>query len=134
MRMNRQQVRAELRAFDKEIGRYKSGRMSVNERRVMDARILRLQAAGIIKKKKTFLQKIKSFFTGLFLLALLVGCSHGSVVEIPLDQDCVTDQVELYGDLCAEESSGYEYMSGKDAHFQGVVCAVDSIQICLGAK
>lgn len=35
-------------------------------------------------------------------------------------------QVDSYGDLCAESSSGYDDMNGSDAHFEGVKCASES--------
>lgn len=41
------------------------------------------------------------------------------------------DQVDLYGDLCAESSSGYEDMTGSEAHFEGVKCASETIRWCL---
>jgi len=46
-------------------------------------------------------------------------------------ETCINDQVELYGDLCAESSSGYEDMTGHDAHYEGVKCAVESIKACI---
>lgn len=73
---------------------------------------------------------------------LMAGCSliqakpeavvRESLVITPEElKECIDDQVDLYGDLCAESSSGYEEMSGSDAHFTGVECAVDSIKSCL---
>lgn len=44
---------------------------------------------------------------------------------------CIADQVYLYGDLCAESSTGYEDMNGSDAHFEGVQCAAESIYYCV---
>lgn len=60
--MNRQQMRAEIRAFDKEIRAFKSGRMTAHGRFIMDQRIKRLQAAGVIQKKKSLLDRCKDFF------------------------------------------------------------------------
>lgn len=45
---------------------------------------------------------------------------------------CLEQQTSEYSDLCAEESSGYEEMSPGDAHFHGVKCAVETINICMG--
>lgn len=45
---------------------------------------------------------------------------------------CIEQLTDLYGDLCAESSSGYERMSGRDAHYEGVVCAAEYMQICKG--
>lgn len=44
---------------------------------------------------------------------------------------CFRDAVELYGDLGAESSVGYEEMSGSDAHFEGIVWGMDYAQGCL---
>lgn len=75
---------------------------------------------------------MKYFF--FFLLFLyLTACSTKTKV-LHLDKGCVAAQVETYGDLCAESSSGYETMSGPDAHFEGVKCAVESINICIENK
>lgn len=41
------------------------------------------------------------------------------------------DQVKNYGDLCAESSSGYESMKPREAHYEGVKCAVETILLCL---
>lgn len=49
-------------------------------------------------------------------------------------RECIEDQLTTYGDLCAESSSGYEEMSGSDAHFDGVKCAAEGIKICLGSR
>lgn len=44
----------------------------------------------------------------------------------PLERGaCVEEMIELYGDICAEESTGYEDMSPEDAHFAGVKCAAE---------
>lgn len=45
-------------------------------------------------------------------------------------QECVTDQVKLYGDLCAESTTAYEAMDGTDAHFECVKCAAEAIRAC----
>lgn len=50
--------------------------------------------------------------------------------DLYLDQ-CVSAQVDLYGDLCAESSTGYEDMAGTEAHFEGARCAAESIQACV---
>jgi len=67
----------------------------------------------------------------ILLILFLVSCSH-----IPPSEDewkvCVQDQLDLYGDLCAESSSGYEDMNGDDAHYEGVRCAVEGIFYCTG--
>lgn len=44
---------------------------------------------------------------------------------------CVSDQALLYGDICAEETSGYEDKTGTEAHYLGVRCAVETIAMCL---
>lgn len=44
---------------------------------------------------------------------------------------CADDMVNLYGDLGAESSSGYEEMAGSDAHFEGVKWASDYIKGCV---
>lgn len=46
-------------------------------------------------------------------------------------EQCIQQQVELYSDLCAEESSGYEEMDGPDAHFAGVKCATQAALWCI---
>lgn len=51
---------------------------------------------------------------------------HSSEVE-----SCLSQQVKFYGDLCNEESSGFEEMTGLDAHYQGVKCAVESTRACV---
>lgn len=47
---------------------------------------------------------------------------------------CLIQQFTDYDDLCKEESSGYESMSPSEAHFRGVLCAVESTQLCVGWK
>lgn len=42
--------------------------------------------------------------------------------------DYAQDHIDLYGDLCAESSTGYEDMTGQDAHYEGVKCAAESIK------
>lgn len=54
----------------------------------------------------------------------LVGCTNPAV-------KCADDMVNLYGDLGAESSSGYEEMSGADAHFEGIKWASDFIKGCV---
>lgn len=67
----------------------------------------------------------------LALTFLLIGC-----VSQPRDllEDCVARQVELYGDICAESSTGYESMNGREAHFEGVKCATDAVLWCIDAN
>lgn len=68
----------------------------------------------------------------LLCAGLSVACGMASVVfNNRIVELCILEQVKNYGDLCAESSSGYEQMSGKSAHFDGVNCAVQSIQLCL---
>ena len=88
---------------------------------------------------------------GLLIIALsygLVTCAHREVKNPAAEAlklqstwhhnveilDCINDQLDLYGDLCAESSSGYEDMDPRDAHFEGVKCAAESIKICMGIK
>lgn len=69
----------------------------------------------------------------LALLLLLTSCAHAEPRPDKLAQ-CIEDQIEAYGDLCAESASGYEEMSGSEAHYEGVKCAVEGIKICLGVE
>jgi len=62
----------------------------------------------------------------ILLTIMLSGCSLN-----PKIAECIDQQVNLYGDLCAEESSGYEDMTPEAAHYQGVKCAVQSAKWCL---
>lgn len=66
-------------------------------------------------------------------LILLTGCASVPKQGRPtsVDLSCVTSQIEIYGDLCAESGTGYETMTGSEAHFEGVRCAVDAIKACL---
>lgn len=65
------------------------------------------------------------------LLLMLAGCSTtGRMEEI---RECISDQTELYGDICAESSSGYEDMTPIDAHYDGVECATETALMCLDA-
>lgn len=43
--------------------------------------------------------------------------------------ECINDQVDLYGDLCAES-----FGNGDQSNYEGVKCAVESIKICLGEE
>ena len=55
--------------------------------------------------------------------------------QTDLLEDCreqIVAQEKVYGDLCAEESTGYEDMPGSEAHYFGVKCAVDSIVMVCG--
>ena len=88
------------------------------------------------------------FVDAILILVFVAACAHRDVKQqnpameaLKLQStwrhqveilDCVNDQLDLYGDLCAESSSGYEDMDGTDAHFEGVKCAVESISICMG--
>ena len=72
------------------------------------------------------------------LIALITGFLVGHYTPVPVTsyklselEQCVQQQVDQYFDICAEESSGYENMSGSEAHFTGVQCAVESIKICM---
>lgn len=66
-------------------------------------------------------------------LALYIAFTLGWWAAEP-DHDaiasCLYEQVAIYGDLCAESSSGYEDMSGSEAHFEGVKCAAEASRIC----
>lgn len=42
-------------------------------------------------------------------------------------RNAAIDAVELYSDTCAESSSGYEDMSGSEAHYEGVKCASEMV-------
>lgn len=66
--------------------------------------------------------------TALLIMVLTTGCTSFSKTTV---QDCIDQQIALYGDLCAESSSGYEDMTGSDGHFDGVKCAVESISACV---
>ncbi len=65
------------------------------------------------------------------VLGILLACLPGCVSPNHVLDACVLPQVSLYGDICAEDSSGYEEMSPSEAHFYGVKCAVESIQGCM---
>jgi len=74
----------------------------------------------------------------LIILALIIcplifafGVEQGKKSKV---LQCIEDQVETYGDLCAESASGYEEMSSREAHFEGVRCAAEGIKICLGEE
>lgn len=68
-----------------------------------------------------------------FLLLILSACA-----SYPIDEEdvinCCNDEIEYYGDLGAESSTGYEDMDGIDAHFEGVKRAAVGIKDCLGIK
>ncbi len=63
----------------------------------------------------------------IFVCALLTGCAHGDRRSV---YDCARDMVELYGDLGAESSSGYESMSGSAAHYDGIKWAAEFMPGC----
>lgn len=67
----------------------------------------------------------------VFSFLILSSCATEPVVSRAQVSACVDPHVDLYGDLCAESSSGFEDMSPSDAHFEGVKCAIESIQMCL---
>jgi hypothetical protein len=72
----------------------------------------------------------------LFICALLMGCAsqprtHIKMVPAVNIRQCLDMQVRLYGDICAESSTGYEDAKPSDAHLFGVLCAVESIRMCL---
>lgn len=69
----------------------------------------------------------------ILALLLLCSCAHAAPNPDPV-MKCIEDQIETYGDLCAESASGYEEMRGSEAHYDGVRCAVEGIKICLGDK
>jgi hypothetical protein len=37
----------------------------------------------------------------------------------------------MYGDICAESSSGYENMEGSDAHYTGAMCMARVVRACM---
>lgn len=65
------------------------------------------------------------------VLILIFTCGCASIQENHINQ-CVLAQTDLYGDLCAESSTGYESMAGSDAHYEGVKCGAESVAYCLG--
>ena len=73
------------------------------------------------------------------LVLMLMGCATRQT-PIPTDdwvqkafvESCIDETIELYGDLCAESSTGYETMDGTDAHEAGAFCAAESIRDCVG--
>lgn len=69
----------------------------------------------------------------IFTSGLLFGV-HVAPDRMSEVKECIEMQTDLYGDICAESSSGYEKMSGSDAHQEGVSCAVESIQICMATN
>lgn len=66
----------------------------------------------------------------LWLGGCTLGRLMGPLKAPPPNIDCVTEQVMLYDDLCAESTTAYEIMSGTEAHFEGVRCAVEAIKLC----
>ena len=72
---------------------------------------------------------------GVFLLSVIMavmvatgGCAHVPPARV---DHCADSMVDLYGDLAAESSSGYEDMTGADAHFEGVAWARDYMKMCI---
>lgn len=73
-----------------------------------------------------------------FILALLFTATLGYQNNFHQEyresiSKCVSEQIDLYGDLCAESSTGYQDMDGSEAHYEGVLCGVESIQMCMEA-
>lgn len=66
----------------------------------------------------------------IFTSGLLFGV-HVAPDRMSEVKECIEMQTDLYSDICAESSSGYENMTGSDAHFDGVTCATESVKICL---
>lgn len=67
------------------------------------------------------------------LTAALIYQDHTYDQRTNLYDKCVSQQIELYGDLCAEGRSCEENSKDCnviDAHFEGVKCAIEAIQMC----
>lgn len=48
-------------------------------------------------------------------------------------QDCLQQQVSLYGDLCAEAAGTHpKEESADDAFFYGMMCGLQGVAICIG--
>jgi len=62
----------------------------------------------------------------ILLSILLTSCS--SYIKKSEVRDYAQDHIDLYMDLCMESSSGYEDMKASDAHYEGVVCAMESMK------
>ena len=58
------------------------------------------------------------------LVAAIIYQDHTYQKRASLYDKCVSQQIELYGDICAE--------SDGDTKQDGVICAVESINICRG--
>lgn len=58
----------------------------------------------------------------MLLTAALIYQDHTYEKRTTLYDKCVSQQIELYGDICAE--------SDGDTKFEGVKCAVEAIQMC----
>ncbi len=69
----------------------------------------------------------------LIITGFLVGQLPSAYNQTKLNK-CLNAQINNYSDLCAESGTNYEQMSGRDAHFDGVTCAVESIQICMATN
>lgn len=79
-----------------------------------------------------FLLIIALFIIGCSSMKIIPDQEYGIVIDGGTLQclDMVT-HVRAYGDICAESSSGYEDMSGKEAHFEGAMCMADSVRRCV---
>ena len=62
----------------------------------------------------------------ILLTAALIYQDHAYDKRTTLYDKCVSQQIEFYGDLCAE--------SDGETKLDGVQCAVESIEICRGEK
>ena len=55
----------------------------------------------------------------IFTSGLLFG-AHVAPDRMSEVKQCIEMQTDLYGDICAESSSGYESMTGSEAHQDGL--------------
>lgn len=73
----------------------------------------------------------------VLLIALTTATAHAFVdfdIKASKVQECAEQQVELYEDVCGESGVGYEMLPAEEAHFEGVLCAVQSMKVCLGVS
>lgn len=72
----------------------------------------------------------------LILATVLVAATANAFVDFDIKaskvQECAEQQAELYEDICGESGVGYESLTAEEAHFEGVLCAVQSMKVCLG--